>query len=177
LIGLVRYFSTEEGASDVLFRLRDDHDGAEPAANSIAAMNLLRLGSILGRTEFRDAVNRVMISCEAVLEKSPAAMPQMLAALSGLLAEPVQVVIATRDKLNEPLIRAIGPLFLPDKIVLCADQDDPWLSQNVPALKGMELIDDKPAAYVCRNFTCELPVTTVEELRPRLQPFGIANSK
>jgi uncharacterized protein len=171
------YFSTEEGASDVLFRLRDDHDGAEPAANSIAAMNLLRLGSILGRTEFRDAVNRVMISCEAVLEKSPAAMPQMLAALSGLLAEPVQVVIATRDKLNEPLIRAIGPLFLPDKIVLCADQDDPWLSQNVPALKGMELIDDKPAAYVCRNFTCELPVTTVEELRPRLQPFGIANSK
>ena len=169
------YFSTEEGAPDILFRLRDDHDGAEPAANSIAAMNLLRLGWILDRTEFRDAVNRTMSSSAAVLEKSPAAVPQMLAALSGLLAEPVQLVVATRDKLNEPLIRAIGRLFLPDKIVLCADQDDPWLSQHVPALKGMELIDDKPAAYVCRRFTCELPVTSAEELRTRLKL--VRNSK
>src|SRR5260370_37128396 len=159
------YFSTEEGAPDILFRLRDDHDGAEPAANSIAAMNLLRLGWILDRTEFRDAVNRIMSSCAAVLEKSPAAIPQMLPALSGLLAEPVQVVIATREKLNEPLIRAIGPLFLPDKIVLCADQDDPWLSQNVPALKGMGPIDGKAAAYVCRHFTFELPVPTTQDLQ------------
>jgi uncharacterized protein YyaL (SSP411 family) len=138
-------------------------------------MNLLRLGWILDRTEFRDAVNRIMSSCAAVLEKSPAAIPQTLAALSGLLAEPVQVVVATLDKLNEPLIRAVGPLFLPDKIVLCADQDDPWLSQHVPALKGMGLIDGKPAAYVCRRFTCELPVASAEELRTRLQL--VRNSK
>ena len=166
------YFSTEEGAPDILFRLRDDHDGAEPAANSVAAMNLLRLGWVLDRTEFRDAVNRIMSSCAAILEKSPAAVPQLLAALSGLLGEPVQVVVATRDKLNEPLIRAIGPLFLPDKIVLCADQDDPWLSQHVPVLKGMGLIDGKPAAYVCQHFTCELPVTSAAQLVGRLLREG-----
>jgi hypothetical protein len=163
------YFSTEEGAPDILFRLRDDHDGAEPAANSVAAMNLLRLGWIFDRTEFRDAASRIMTSSAAILEKSPIAVPQMLAALSGLLAEPVQIVVATPDKINEPLIRAIGPLFLPDKIVLCADPDDAWLSQHVPALKGMGLIDGKSAAYVCRHFTCELPVTSAEELRTRLK--------
>jgi uncharacterized protein len=169
------YFSTEEGAPDILFRLRDDHDGAEPAANSVAAMNLLRLGWIFDRTEFRDAAERIMTSSTAILERSPAAVPQLLAALCGLLAEPIQVVIATQNKGSEPLIRAIGPLFLPDKIVLCADADDPWLSQNVPALKGMGVIDGKAAAYVCRNFACELPVTTAEELRTRLKL--IRNSK
>ncbi|MBV8486140.1 MAG: thioredoxin domain-containing protein [Verrucomicrobia bacterium] len=169
------YFSTEEGAPDILFRLRDDHDGAEPAANSVAAMNLLRLGWIFDRTEFRDATERIMTSSAAILERSPAAIPQMLAALCGLLADPVQVVIATQNKNNEPLIRAIGPLFLPDKIVLCADADDPWLSQHVPALKGMGLIDDKAAAYVCQHFACELPVTTAEELRTRLKL--VRNSK
>jgi uncharacterized protein len=163
------YFSTEEGAPDILFRLRDDHDGAEPAANSVAAINLLRLGWIFDRTEFRDGANRVMISCAAILERSPAAVPQMLAALCGLLAEPIQVVIATRNKNGEPLIRAIGPLFLPDKIVLYADADDPWLSQHVPALKGMGLIDGKSAAYVCQHFACELPVTTTQELAGRLR--------
>ena len=163
------YFSTEEGAPDILFRLRDDHDGAEPAANSVAAMNLLRLGWIFDQTEFRDAAQRIMTSSATILERSPVAVPQMLAALCGLLADPVQVVIATRNKNSEPLIRAIGPLFLPDKIVLCADADDPWLSQHVPALKGMGLIDDKAAAYVCQHFTCELPVTAAEELVKRLQ--------
>ena len=166
------YFSTEEGAPDILFRLRDDHDGAEPAANSVAAMNLVRLGWIFERTEFREAANRIMTSSAAVLEKSPIAVPQMLAALCGFLAEPVQVVVATSDKINEPLIRAIGPLFLPDKIVLCADPDDTWLSQHVPALKGMGPIDGKAAAYVCRHFTCELPVTSTEELVRRLLGKG-----
>ena len=166
------YFSTEEGAPDILFRLRDDHDGAEPAANSVAAMNLVRLGWIFDRGEFRDAAKRIMTSSAAVLEKSPIAVPQMLAALCGLLAEPVQVVVATSDKINEPLIRAIGPLFLPDKIVLCVDPDDAWLSQQVPALKGMAPIDGKPAAYVCHHFACELPVSTTEELVRRLQRKG-----
>jgi uncharacterized protein len=169
------YFSTEEGAPDILFRLRDDHDGAEPAANSVAAMNLLRLGWIFDRSEFRDGANRIMTSCAAVLERSPAAIPQLLAALCGLLAEPIQVVIATQNKNNEPLIQAIGPLFLPDKIVLCPDESDLWLSQYAPALKGMSLIDGKPAAYVCRHFACELPVTTVGELRTRLKL--VRNSK
>ena len=163
------YFSTEEGAPDILFRLRDDHDGAEPAANSVAAMNLLRLGWIFDQTEFRDAANRIMTSCAAILERSPAAVPQMLAALCGLLAEPIQVVIATQNKSSEPLIQAIGPLFLPDKIVLCADESDPWLSQHVPALKGMGSIDGKAAAYVCRHFACELPVTASQELVGRLR--------
>jgi uncharacterized protein YyaL (SSP411 family) len=163
------YFSTEEGAPDILFRLRDDHDGAEPAANSVAAMNLLRLGWIFDRVEFQDAAMRIITSSAAVLEKSPIAVPQLLAALSGLLAEPTQIVIATDDKLNDPLAKAAGPLFLPDKIVLHADRNDPWLSQQLPALKSLGLIDGKAAAYVCHHFTCELPVTTTDELVARLR--------
>ena len=169
------YFSTEEGAADILFRLRDDHDGAEPAANSVAAMNLLRLGWIFDLTEFRDGANRIMTSYAGVLERSPAAVPQMLAAWCGLLAEPVQVVIATQDKNEEPLIKVIGQLFLPDKIVLYADESDSWLSQHMPALKGMRLIDGKAAAYVCRHFACEPPVTTTDDLRTRLKV--VRNSK
>jgi uncharacterized protein len=163
------YFSTEEGAPDILFRLRDDHDGAEPAANSVAAMNLLRLSWIFDRVEFRDAATRIMTSSAKLLEKTPVAVPQLLAALCELLSEPLQIVIATENKLNEPLVKAIGSLFLPDKIVLRADPDDPWLAQHLPVLKGMGLIDGKGAAYVCRHFTCELPVTTAEELLGKLQ--------
>jgi uncharacterized protein len=56
--------------------------------------------------------------------------------------------------------------------VLRADPDDPWLSQHVPALKGMGLIEGKAAAYVCHHFTCELPVTTSAELLGRLEAAG-----
>ncbi|MBV9274459.1 MAG: hypothetical protein JO333_11240 [Verrucomicrobia bacterium] len=104
------------------------------------------------------------------MEKSPVAAPQLLAGLSALLSDPVQIVIATKDKLQEPLIKVIREIYLPDKVILCADgsggQD--WLIQHIPALRGMELINGKSAAYVCRHFACELPVTSPEELRKRL---------
>ena len=164
------YFNTEEGAPDILFRLRDDHDGAEPAANSVAAINLLRLGWIFNRSEFRDATKRILASSSSVLERSPVAVPQMLAALNALMMEPTQVVIATEDKLNEPLLKVIRPIYAPNQILICVggDRETNWLSQHVPALREMGLIDGKPAAYVCRHFTCDLPVTTAEELAEKL---------
>ena len=77
------YFSTEEGANDILFRMKEDHDGAEPSANSVAAMNLVRLGSIFDRKEFQQAAARVLGAFHAALERMPAALPQMLAALDA----------------------------------------------------------------------------------------------
>jgi uncharacterized protein len=164
------YFNTEEGASDILFRLRDDHDGAEPAANSVAALNLLRLGWIFDRTEFREAATRIIASCGALMEKSPVAAPQLLSGLSALLAEPLQIVIATQDKIGEPLIKTVREFYLPDKIVLCADgsSHQDWLTQHIAGLKGMGLVEGKSAAYVCRHFTCELPVTNPADLRTKL---------
>jgi uncharacterized protein YyaL (SSP411 family) len=162
------YFSTEAGAEDILFRMREDHDGAEPSANSIAAMNLVRLGSIFDREDFRSAASRLIGSFHAALERMPAALPQMLAALDAVMAQPVQIVLAGSHNQSEmkAMLRVIRNRYLPNKVVILADEGEhwTWLAEQVTGLQMMTPIEDRVTAYVCRNFTCELPVTEVEAL-------------
>ena len=162
------YFSTEEGATDILFRIKEDHDGAEPSANSVAAMNLARLARIFDRKAWQHAAARLLGAFHAALERSPAALPQMLSALDAAMAELVQIVIAGEKDLPETveLLRVIRERFLPNKVVLLADggEGQHWLAQHIESLRLMAPLHGQAAAYVCQNFHCELPVTEAEQL-------------
>jgi uncharacterized protein YyaL (SSP411 family) len=167
------YFSTEEGATDILFRMKEDHDGAEPSANSVAAMNLSRLAKIFDRKEFQHAAARLLGSFHTALDRMPAALPQMLTALDATVTEPVQIVLAGDRELPETaeLLGVIRKRYLPNKVVLLADggEGQKWLAQHVEALRLMAPVQGRTAAYVCRNFACELPVTDPEQLAESLR--------
>jgi uncharacterized protein YyaL (SSP411 family) len=162
------YFSTEEGAPDILFRLKDDHDGAEPSANSVASMNLARLARIFNRKEFQNSAARIIGKFQLTLDRMAVALPQMLAALDSTITEPVQIIVAGRleDPSTIEFLRIIRSRYLPNKVVLLADgqEGQKWLGQHIEAVQQMTPVNGKPAVYVCRNFTCELPVTDPQEL-------------
>src|ERR1700730_6639957 len=117
------YYSTEEGAPDILFRMKEDHDGAEPSANSIAAMNLARLARIFDRKELQHSAARIVGAFHPALERMPAALPQMLAALDASITEPMQIVVAGQRGQPETaeLLSVIRRRYLPNKVVLLAD--------------------------------------------------------
>jgi len=170
------YFSTEEGAPDILFRLKEDHDGAEPSANSVAAMNLARLARIFNRKEFQHSAARIIGTFHSTLDRMAVALPQMLAALDSTVTEPVQIVVAGQpeDAATAELLRIIRSRYLPNKIVLLADgkEGQKWLGQHIEAIQPMAPVNGEPAVYVCRDFTCELPVTDPEKLASMLHKTG-----
>jgi len=169
------YFSTEEGATDILFRMKDDHDGAEPSANSVAAMNLVRLARIFDRKDFQYSAARVIGAFHPALERMPAALPQMLAALDASAAEPTQIVVAGQRGQPETakLLGAVRKRYLPNKVVLLADggEGQNWLAQHIEALRPIAPVQGKSAAYVCRDFICSLPVTEPGQLARLLESF------
>ncbi|HET9376245.1 MAG TPA: thioredoxin domain-containing protein [Chthoniobacterales bacterium] len=160
------FFNTEGDATDILFRLKDDHDGAEPSANSVAAMNLIRLSRILGRSDFELSAKRAVGSFQEMLDSHPVAMPQMLGAVDALLSDPIQIVIATHSPADDPLLRVAQVAYQPRRILLQGGETE--IAQQVPELRGMDLIDGRSAAYVCRNFACELPITEPKVLAEEL---------
>jgi uncharacterized protein len=167
------YFSTEAEATDILFRMKEDHDGAEPSANSVAAMNLARLSRIFDREDFQRAASRVIGAFHEALERLPAALPQMLCALDATLTDPIQIVVAggTGQPETAALLRVIRGFYLPNKVVLLADggRNQNWLAERVPGVRFMGPVQGRSAAYVCRNFACELPVTEPKELAELLE--------
>jgi uncharacterized protein len=144
------YSSAHEDASR-LMRIRDDYDGAEPAGNSVALMNLLRLHRITGRADFESAARKLIGAFHGKLVAAPYGLPQMLAACEFDRAPQREIVVA-----GEPP-RLLWKNFDPNRILLHAGAE---IARYHPAIAAMS----GAGVYVCENFACHAPARTEQEL-------------
>ncbi|PYK01625.1 MAG: thioredoxin domain-containing protein [Verrucomicrobia bacterium] len=172
------YFSTSGKDKSVVLRMKDDNDSAEPAASSIAALNLLRLAQFRDDKKLDERARKTIGAFAPTLSHFASAMPQMLVALEYSLAKPRQIVIAGRidplkdgfaaanNNATKTLLAELHRHFLPNKILILADGGDgqKFFAEKNEAIGAMTPIDSKPAAYVCENFICKAPVTDPREL-------------
>jgi uncharacterized protein len=162
------YFSTSGKDESVFLRMKDDNDGAEPAASSVAALNLLRLSQFRGDNGMAERARKTIDAFATTLSHFPSAMPQMLVALDYSLSKPRQIVIAGKKDAQETkaLLKEVHLHFLPKTVLFLADgaEGQKYLGEKNEAVRAMSPIDGKPAAYVCENFICKAPVTDPKQL-------------
>jgi len=158
--------------SSLLVRMKNAYDGAEPGGNSIAAMNLLQLSLLTGNESWKEKAVQTMESFSDQLNSYPPGMVQMLCAWDQYLAKQEQVVIAGKKNAEdtEKLLRKVFTSFSPGRIVILASGGDNqhFLERKLPFLKDIAMIDGKATAYVCKDFTCKLPVTDPVKLAKQL---------
>ncbi len=167
------YFQSEPRA-DVVLRLKDESDGAEPAANSLAAANLFRLAALLHDTERQRRGLQTLQALRPVWEKTPWALPALLSAMEWALTDVRQIVIC-----GEPTHPAWSELVAvarhadPRRAVLLAlsgGPDEVWLRDRVPTLAAFPTAAAQtPRVQVCREFQCEEPVWSPDVLENLLQ--------
>ena len=158
------FFSTAEGDPELLLRIKDDYDGAEPAGNSVAILNLLRLARITRRPDFTRAAERALQNLASRISSQPVGVPQLLVALMFHQAKPLQIVlVGSRDSEMLPKLREH---FLPQATVLFIDSDDARekLSAFAPEVKGMQQTGQGTSAYICHDYACDLPITDPDRL-------------
>jgi uncharacterized protein YyaL (SSP411 family) len=167
------YFSNSGRDESVFVRMKDDNDGAEPAASSIAALNLLRLSQIYDDPKMDERAKKTIDAFATILSQFPSGMPQMLVAVENSLGKPRQIVIAGKKDSPETkeLLKEVHRHFLPNTIVILADANEgqKYLGERNEAIRAMSMVEGKPAAYVCENFTCKAPVTDVKRLSDLLK--------
>jgi uncharacterized protein YyaL (SSP411 family) len=160
------FFRTPEGGEPLLAREKPAYDGAEPTGNSIAALTLLRLSAITGDDKFRARAQALLQSFGSLLRSAPAALGEMLLAVDFALGEAREVVLVRPSKGSDAeLLDVLRPRFAPSQVLVRhedgSDSATP-LARDRPALSG------KSTAYVCTHGSCQLPVTSKEELAPLL---------
>ena len=168
------YFNSQAGDPHIVLRLKEDYDGAEPAASSVAATNLLRLGAVFdeggasGET-YRKRGRRCVAAFRKQWMQTPPALPQMLSALELALDAPRHVILVgdARDgdflALQAVLHEKIG--FRRSVLAVTSDEDRAWFASRAPWMAEMKALNGKATAYVCEEFTCQAPVTEAAELR------------
>ena len=166
------WFSTTGRDPSVLLRLKEEYDGAEPAASSVSVLNLLMLAHLLPPAVEADLQVRLRIDRTFGMFANNASMrgravPMMLAALSTYHSGLPQIVVAGEpdDAGTSALMSELGRRYLPTAIVVpLRDRHRAALSRLLPWTAALDRKNGLATAYVCRDFACDLPATTPEEL-------------
>lgn len=162
------FYSVAPNAPNSIIPLKEEHDGAEPAPNSIAALNLLRLAHILDRGEWQVEAERIFTAQRESLEKHPFSSPALASALAFHLAPPKQIAIVGKpdDPIVHAMTAAVRSRFQPAAVLvrLSTEEEIAFFAGRNSAFAAMKAIEGRATAYVCREFACERPVHTVEEM-------------
>jgi uncharacterized protein len=150
------FFYTAADHEQLLTRTKELTDSSVPSGNALAASVLLRLGKLLGRTEYLDAAAATLAAAIPILERAPMAAGQMLLALDRYLGPSHELVLVGSPTKIAGTLAAIEAQYLP-RSVLARPSGDRIPKQLAELFAGKASPDGEPALYVCENFACQAP--------------------
>ncbi|MDD2694780.1 MAG: thioredoxin domain-containing protein [Anaerolineales bacterium] len=164
------FYDVEERHGQLVSRPMSLEDNATPCGNSLAAQALLELHALTGDHTWKERADAALRKVTSLAARYPLAFANWLAALDFSLGEVVEVALLGETDQLKPFEQVLWSTYRPN-LVLAAGQT-PIPDEAPGLLKGRPQVDNQPTAYVCRNFTCLLPVTTPEAF---LQALGDAS--
>jgi uncharacterized protein len=165
-------FFTSDDHEQLISRTKNFYDLAIPSGNSMAATNLLRLYHYSQNNSYLDKAVRIMKAGSSSAAQNPFGFGQMLNSIYLYVKKPVEVTVITTDNstnTNNPhLVAWLNRQFLPNSINAIVRASELAALQRYPAFKGREAQSGAETAFVCKNYTCSLPIQSIEELERQL---------
>ena len=165
------FYDTGTDHEALILRPRDLFDNATPCGSSVAVDVLLRLSVLTGDGDYARRGAAALRSMQQYLARAPMGMGHWLCALDFYLSTPKEIAIVggRNDLSTQALLNVVYGRYLPNKVVAGRDSGPSGQGgTDMPLLEGRGMIGDRPTAYVCQNYVCQLPVTEPEALASRL---------
>ena len=160
-------FFTSDDHEKLIVRTKNFYDLAIPSGNSVAASNLLRLYHYTQNSRYLDRAVTIMKTGARPAAENPFGFGQMLNAIYLYVKKPVEVTVITNSS-NSKMAGWLNQKFMPDGINAVVGSDELQSLQKYAYFKGRE--GEGETAFVCRNFTCSLPMKSQQELERHLTP-------
>jgi uncharacterized protein YyaL (SSP411 family) len=150
-------FTTADDAEALIVRQKDLMDGATPAANSLGATGLYRLGALTGERRYAHRADDILRLVGSVIGGAPTAFGHLLGAIDQRRAGTTEIAVVGD---RPDLVAAVHQRYLPNAVLAWGEPyDSPLWEGRSPG-----------RAYVCRDYACQLPAQSVEELVGQLAP-------
>jgi uncharacterized protein len=157
------FYFTPDDAEALIVRQQEVYDGALPSGNSMVMLNLITLARLTGKPELEELAAAIPRAFSGRLAESPAAYTQLLVALNFLLAPSREVVIVgpTGTEGTQAMLRAVNRVYQPNLVLLFkpAGTDAARIEALAPFVSNYTASEGRATAYICRNQSCQLPVT------------------
>jgi uncharacterized protein YyaL (SSP411 family) len=173
------FLYTAEDHEQLITRTKELTDSSTPSGNALAATALLRLGKLLGRTEYLDAAERTLAAALPILQRVPMAAGQSLLALDSYLGPSHELVLIgdlARDD-TKAAIAALHRRYLPRSVLAVRDSKpiDADASRSGfldKVFAGKDSRDGQPVLYICQNFACQAPAIGLAAIENELNALS-----
>jgi uncharacterized protein YyaL (SSP411 family) len=162
------YFMTSSDAEELIIRPKELYDGAIPSGNSVQLLNLLRLARLTGRFELEQQAGDAGKVFGGIVHNAPSGFAQALIAVQFGAGKSTEIVVVGERNSTETrqMLAYINSVYNPGKVVVFKDaKDDSLISKIAPFTRQQGMLDDSTTIYICHNFSCAKPVTSLEELK------------
>jgi uncharacterized protein YyaL (SSP411 family) len=165
------FYDTADDAEELLRRPSEPMDNASPAGASVLAAALLTASALAGEPRYREAADAALARAAVLIERAPRFAGEWLSIAEAALSGPLQVGIVgpAEDESRAHLLATALDAAAGGTVVQAGRPEQ----SDAPLLADRPLVSGRPAAYVCRGYVCDRPVTTVEELSAQLAGNGV----
>jgi uncharacterized protein YyaL (SSP411 family) len=172
------YFKTADDGEKLLAREKPGSDGAIPAGNSVAALNLLRLAEFTSDDTHRDTFDLLYSAFDETLTRSPGSLSEMLLAVDYQLDTTKEIVLV-RPEAGGNLDSMLAPLrktFVPNRILSVTTQGAEMEKRGalIPLVMHRVSRKGEVTAYVCQKQICLLPTSDPEVFAGQIEAVDVA---
>ena len=165
------FFDTGNDHEKLIMRPQDYFDNATPSGAAVASDVLLKLAILTNNTQYKEVGKTMLRSLRMVMSRAPMGFGHWLCVLDFHLSTPKEIAIVgpAKDTRTQELIDEIFGRFLPNKVVSGFQPGEGDENTKYPLLKDKHMVDNSPTAFVCENYTCNLPTTEASSLIQQLE--------
>jgi uncharacterized protein YyaL (SSP411 family) len=173
------FYYTAVDHEQLITRTKELTDSSTPSGNALAALALLRLGRLLGRSDYLEAGEKTLAAAVPIMERAPLATGQMLLALDYYLGPAHEFALVgdmARDD-TKNAVAAIHRRYLPRSVLAARDASSSDATGARSAhldelFAGRTSPNGQPVLYICQNFACQSPAVGLAAIESRLDQLA-----
>ncbi|MGE5329519.1 MAG: thioredoxin domain-containing protein [Deltaproteobacteria bacterium] len=160
-------FFYSEDSEQLLLRPKDSYDGSIPSGNSVSTLNLLRIARLTGKSELEELAQKQYEAFADMIKAYPASHTFFLMSYLFLLSDTKEIILIgdMQKAETKKMLQKINSAFLPEIVfhVIEENSDAQSLNELVPFLENHKSEDDLVSAFICRNQSCQSPITNFND--------------
>lgn len=169
------FYYTSLEMSDLIIRSKEVYDGAVPSGNSVALMNLVKLSHLTGNHLYEEKAEELVKTFANQVKQNPVSYSLFLLGLENILLPYYDLIIVgeKEDKGVKEILDFLKENYRPNVSILFIPPNKESKDYNdliniAGFVKDYQQIDNKTTFYLCKDYTCQLPVTEIDEVKNAL---------